>query len=305
MKSTLVHLIACCLIIPQLLKAQNAETAYVSVNHIKTAYKVAGLANRKEGKPIIIFESGLGMGGGNFEPVFPYLPKEAAYFVYDRNGIGQSEPDSSLKTDADVVEKLHLILQQLDIKPPYLLAGHSLGGAFIRLFESKYPNEVSGLVFIDPTDFMLTKEANELARAKSESAIGYQDLWVKMLTEMGADNNMPEGFRMEIERERLGSSGSFFKEYQELPAISNVPVAVLIAYNRRIEKFEQESSVKFGINIRPWFDAFDKIRIENYSGMIARNAHSFLMLLPEYSHGIHNQDPELAGAVISRIYYKS
>lgn len=305
MKSSTLNFIIFCLILPNIIIAQNSQTTYVSVNNIKTAYKVVGIENRKDGTPIIIFESGIGMGGGNFETIFPYLPKEASYFIYDRNGIGQSDIDINLKTDSDVVEKLHLILQQLGISPPYLLVGHSLGGPFIRLFESKYSAEVSGLVFIDPTDFMLSKEQNELCRKKSKSKIGYHELWPKMLSEMGNDKNMPEGFRMEMQREFHGSLKSFFNEYENLPVISNVPIAVLIAYNKHIEKFEQETSIKFGINARSWFDEFDKIRIENYSKMINKNRNSFIMLLPEYSHGIHNQDPELVGDVISRIYYKN
>ncbi|UMY65310.1 alpha/beta fold hydrolase [Flavobacterium sp. HJ-32-4] len=78
------------------------------------------------------------------------------------------------------------MLQQLHLKAPYLLVGHSLGGPFIRLFASRYPQEVAGMVFIDPTDFMLTPEQNETARQKAESAIGYREIWPKMLTEMSA-----------------------------------------------------------------------------------------------------------------------
>lgn len=79
------------------------------------------------------------------------------YFSYDRNGLGNSDPDPSLKSDQDVVDKLHLILSALEIKPPYLLVGHSLGGAFVRLFTAKYPDEIAGLVLIDPTDFYVNR----------------------------------------------------------------------------------------------------------------------------------------------------
>ncbi|UMY65292.1 MULTISPECIES: alpha/beta fold hydrolase [unclassified Flavobacterium] len=301
MKSLLLSFLVCWLLAPGLVQAQNTPNSFVSVDNRKMAYKVVGLENRKAGQPIIVFESGLGMGGGNFEPVFAHLPKDACYVVYDRNGLGESEADDRLKTDTDVVEKLHRMLQQLHLKAPYLLVGHSLGGPFIRLFASRYPQEVAGMVFIDPTDFMLTPEQNETARQKAESAIGYRELWPKMLTEMSADANMPEGVRMETKRELSGSTPSFFHEYQNLAPLPDIPVAVLIAYNRRIEKFEEETSIRWGIKLRPWMDAFDNVRIENYSGMIQKNRNSFVLLLPEYSHGIHNQDPELVAAMIGRV----
>jgi len=74
-----------------------------------------------------------------------------------RSGYSESEIDTTIKSDAQVIERLHKLLSTLEITPPYLMVGHSLGGPFIRLYTSIYPNEVCGLVFIDPTDFMLTK----------------------------------------------------------------------------------------------------------------------------------------------------
>lgn len=291
-------------IIPFWAAAQSSQTKYITINNIQTAYKSSGLESRPENKPVVIFESGIGMGGGNFDTVFPHLPNDIAYFVYDRNGIGESQTDSSLKSDADVVDKLHLILEKLNIKPPYLLVGHSLGGAFIRLFESRFPKEVSGMVFIDPTDFMLTKEENESARKKSGSKIGYRELWPAMLSDMANDGNMPQGVRLEMQRELNSSRPDFFKEYQNLRPLSNIPTAVLIAYNRHIERFEEQTNAKLGINGRLWFDEFDQYRIAHFSKIIGSNKNSFIMLLPQYSHGIHNQDPELVADVISRIYRK-
>jgi pimeloyl-ACP methyl ester carboxylesterase len=45
------------------------------------------------------------------------------------------------------------MLLQKGLKPPYLLVSHSFGGAYIRSFASMYPEEIAGLVFVDPVDF--------------------------------------------------------------------------------------------------------------------------------------------------------
>jgi thioesterase domain-containing protein len=50
-----------------------------------------------------------------------------------------------------VARDLGGLLQGLEIPPPYVLVGHSLGGLHIRAFAKLYPEEVAGLVFIDPT----------------------------------------------------------------------------------------------------------------------------------------------------------
>ena len=48
---------------------------------------------------------------------------------------------------------MNKILDTLNIKPPYILVGHSLGGLYIRGFANFYPDDLAGLIFIDRADF--------------------------------------------------------------------------------------------------------------------------------------------------------
>ncbi len=57
-------------------------------------------------------------------------------------------PATTLSTDAALLQRLHALLEALGIPPPYILVGHSMGGAYIRLFTALYPREVAGLIFI-------------------------------------------------------------------------------------------------------------------------------------------------------------
>ncbi|MBT1703216.1 alpha/beta fold hydrolase [Chryseosolibacter indicus] len=280
--------------------AQNTERKFIDINHVKMAYKTFGLESRKEGDPIIVFESGMGMGGGNFELLFPYLSKEVSGIVYDRNGLGESETDTTIVNDADVVKRLHTLLATLNIKPPYLLVGHSIGGPFIRLFTSFYPENTCGLVFIDPTDFMLTAEEDEHVKRSTSSVTGYHDLWRINLKHMGIDATLPFGLRREVKRELAASTPLFFKEYTHLHPLKNVPITVLISYNKPIEPYEAKMNeqLKLGINISPWWKELDRLRIMHYSDMIKMNQYSRVVLLPGYSHGIHHQDPELVAKSI-------
>jgi len=283
---------------------QSYSQEMVSIGNLRTSYLIKGLKNRKSNEPIVIFESGLGMEGDNFSVLFPKLMNDIPFFCYDRNGLGNSEPDVSLKSDNDIVTKLHLILSTLNIKPPYILVGHSLGGAFTRLFAAKYSNEVAGLILIDPTDFMLTKKEDAVATKTSNSQIGYQQLWIKMLSDMISDKNLSYGARLEMKRELAISENQFFKEYSNLPPLNNIPITVFIAYNRPIERYEKEMNAKLGINGRFWFDAFDNLRIKHYADLIKQNDNCELILLPGYSHGIHQQDPDKVGKSINNLFKK-
>lgn len=49
-----------------------------------------------------------------------------------------------------MADELFAVLQAAKIAPPYVLAGHSIGCQVARIFASKHPNLVKGILFIDP-----------------------------------------------------------------------------------------------------------------------------------------------------------
>lgn len=284
--------------------SQTSERKFVSVNNKQIAYKTFGLDERKANEPIVIFESGLGSGGGGYGSLLPFIQKSFVGIVYDRNGIGESEIDTSIKTDEDVIKRLHDLLVVLKINPPYLLVGHSIGGPFIRLYASMYPNEVCGLFFIDPTDFMLTKDEDNKVKINTSSSTGYRELFMINLKNIINDPSISDGFRNEAKRELNESSPEFFKKYKSLQPLKDIPVTVMISYNKHIEHYETEmnENLKLGINLIPWWKELDELRINHYAGMIKNNNSSQLILLPRYSHGIHQQDPKIVAEALISTY---
>lgn len=286
--------------------SQTSGRKFVSINNKQMAYKTFGLEGRKDNQPIVVFESGLGSGGGSNGSLFPFIENSFAGIVYDRNGIGESEIDTSIKTDADVIKRLHDLLATLKISPPYLLVGHSIGGPFIRLYASMYPNDVCGLFFIDPTDFMLTKDEDKKVKISTSSSTGYRELFVINLKNIIKDPLTSDGFRNEAKRELNESSPVFFKNYTSLQPLNDIPITVMISYNKHIEHYETEmnENLKLGINPIPWWKKLDEFRINHYAEMIKNNRDSRLILLPRYSHGIHQQDPKLVAEVLIDTYEK-
>jgi pimeloyl-ACP methyl ester carboxylesterase len=104
-------------------------------------------------------------------PRMMVLPAVAGFThvcAYDRPGtyapvgddelIGRSDPLPQPRTASDVVGELHALLQAAGIPGPYVLAGHSMGGLVVRLFASKYPDEVAGLVLVDPYSELIERQ---------------------------------------------------------------------------------------------------------------------------------------------------
>jgi pimeloyl-ACP methyl ester carboxylesterase len=102
-----------------------------------------------DGRPTVILEQG---GGGNalaWFQVQPELAQSTRVCSYDRAGQGWSQPGPLPRDGTHIASDLHALLAEAGITGPYVLAGHSYGGAFIRVFASQYPDEVAGLVLLD------------------------------------------------------------------------------------------------------------------------------------------------------------
>lgn len=113
----------------------------------------AGLENNQDNKPVIVFENGRGSTFNSWETVINEISKDYAVFAYNRPRIGLSEDDSIPPSMKYTVDNLRNMLKQKGLNPPYLLIGHSFGACYIRSFASYYPNEIAGLIFVDPHDF--------------------------------------------------------------------------------------------------------------------------------------------------------
>jgi pimeloyl-ACP methyl ester carboxylesterase len=69
--------------------------------------------------------------------------------MHDRAGLGSSDPVPGPRTSLEMVEDVRAVLDAAQIRPPYVLVGHSIGGFNVRVFAGRYPHEVVGMVLVD------------------------------------------------------------------------------------------------------------------------------------------------------------
>lgn len=101
------------------------------------------------GGPTVILEAGFVNDLRSFDKVQPEIANLATVVSYDRAGLGLSEGSSGSRSGEQIAEDLHALLTDLQMRPPYVLVGHSAGGLYVRSFAHLYPNEVGGMVFVD------------------------------------------------------------------------------------------------------------------------------------------------------------
>lgn len=100
--------------------------------------------------PTVVFDSGYGCTLNYWSSVSGELSTQTRMFMYDRAGIGESERDEKPRHSQQIIENLRSLLQKANVSPPYVLVGHSFGGLNVRLFASTYPEEVAGVILLDP-----------------------------------------------------------------------------------------------------------------------------------------------------------
>ena len=108
------------------------------------------LLEQGSGGPTVLFESGIAATNLNWRHIQETVSQFTHTASYDRGGLGWSSPASSARTPGNIAIELHTMLEGAGIKPPYILVGHSFGGLVMRRYALLYPEDVAGVLLVDP-----------------------------------------------------------------------------------------------------------------------------------------------------------
>jgi pimeloyl-ACP methyl ester carboxylesterase len=135
--------------------------------------------------PTVILEPGGGGSAASMGLITPAVARDSRVCVYDRAGRGWSDPAASPPDAAQIATDLHRLLARAPVPGPYVLAGHSFGGLYVRTYAAKYPGDVAGLVLVDSTaatsasvsaqeadSYSILKHVSSLAATTSRVGVG-------------------------------------------------------------------------------------------------------------------------------------
>jgi pimeloyl-ACP methyl ester carboxylesterase len=118
--------------------------------------RVSGTVRPRPKAPLATARGG---GGGPALPVSRgwFLDREqdrvaelTTSVLYDRAGTGWSEHVDLPRSAAEVADELRDLLRTAAVPAPYVPAGHSLGAFYARRYAQRFPDEVAGLLLLDP-----------------------------------------------------------------------------------------------------------------------------------------------------------
>jgi pimeloyl-ACP methyl ester carboxylesterase len=102
------------------------------------------------GSPAVVFLPGGGTVGLDYWNVQDRAARLTTSVVYDRAGTGWSDRVELPRTGVQVIDELRELLRVAGVPAPYLLAGHSLGGLYARHYATRFPDDVAGLLLMEP-----------------------------------------------------------------------------------------------------------------------------------------------------------
>jgi pimeloyl-ACP methyl ester carboxylesterase len=101
------------------------------------------------GRPTVILEAGFAGNSDDWIEVQGPLARATRTCAYDRAGLGYSLLIPGVHDAADEIADLSRLVDAADIRPPYVLVGHSYGGLLVRLFAHADPFDMAGIVLVD------------------------------------------------------------------------------------------------------------------------------------------------------------
>jgi pimeloyl-ACP methyl ester carboxylesterase len=102
------------------------------------------------GRPAVVLEAGIAASSLNWSLLHPQLAALTTTYSYDRAGFGWSTSQSRQCTLAKMSDDLHNLVTALGVPRPYIVVAHSFGAYIVTAFAQRYPEELAGVVLVDP-----------------------------------------------------------------------------------------------------------------------------------------------------------
>jgi len=209
-----------------------------------------------EGSPAVVFEIGLGGPLEEWAAVQSDVARFTRTAAYDRLG---SDRSMGVLTGGQIARELHAALTKAQLPPPYVLVGQSFAGIYNRIFAATYPEEVAGMVLLDPAHERFI-EWMEVHHPEYGLASIPRDRW-------------PEAAGIEATLDALKS----------MPALPDVPIIVVTGARRGHDRLRD-------VLLPTWIGMHDE-----WTRTLPQGRH---VLAEKSGHAIHIDEPDLAVGLI-------
>lgn len=292
-----------------------AREKYVKTVTGRVAYLESGI-----GSPAVVFVGGAGGLAIFWEPVRRTVAESTRALAFDRPGYGRSAPRENgfVTSSHRLADELSATLQVAGVESPIVLVAHSFGAFIARAFAAAHPDELAGMVLVDPahedewTDAYPESHrkgqsfaARGLAFIAGASLLGLPQLLARLpFIPMGGVDLLPKELRgparrLGARRSTLRTAAAEFAALESAAAemaglgdLGDLPL-IVIAHGKPAP-------------LPPGTSAEDAVRMEEAAQSslrsLARASNRGRLLASTAGHEIHLEDPEtVIGAVLELV----
>lgn len=231
--------------------------------------------HNKQGSATVIFESGLGDSMESWQKLLPLAEQNFSVFAYNRAGFDGSNSINKIRDSDTISLELASILTTLNISPPYILVGHSLGGIYMQTFLKRNPKDVKGLLLIDSI------HPNNLQRCQAASGQfcepGPIPFWAKPF--------YPNAVIGELKAWR-----SSLEQAQDSASLKEIPLSIIYA---------GQSPWGKEVDLNNWQKIQWRITLDNHAHLATLSPTSKLIQCQLCSHYIHQEKPDLVMSILN------
>lgn len=256
------------------------ESVQVDATGRRLALKRAG-----SGGPTVIFETGLGAESEEWEPVFQAVSEFTSVCLYDRANRGHSDPAPRPRSALDSAADLHALLAAAGILRPVVLVGHSLGGLIVRLYAYHHPQDVAGLVLVDP---MHEDQFDRLGPLFPQPALG------ETITSTQTRDFWTEGWRDPARNAEGVDFPASQAQAQAISSLGDIPMLVLTAGAYSHEAPREPAARQLAARLQ-------RLWQEMHQELLDQSSHAAHTLVETSGHFIQREQPEVIVAAVRQM----
>jgi pimeloyl-ACP methyl ester carboxylesterase len=183
------------------------------------------------GIPTVVIDAGLGDQLDKLRPLQQRLSGVTHVVTYNRAGYGQSEAGPLPRDCGREAEELKTLLEKARVPAPYVLVGHSLGALNVQVMAFKYPDDVAGMVLLDPPplSFILGQDYRDLRPMAEEMTAEWQAIADSAARSVAAQDRARSAFFRMIASEHREMFGETAALVGRISTFGDIPLVVVAA----------------------------------------------------------------------------
>ncbi len=246
-----------------------------------------------KGAPSVVIEAGITDQLDKLRPLQQRIARVTHVITYNRAGYGQSEPGPLPRDSGREAQELKALLEKASVPGPYVLVGHSLGALTMQVFASKYPDDVAGIVLLDPPplSFLLGQEYRDLRVMADRMTAEWQAIADSAAKSTDAQEQTRSAFFRMIASEHREMFGETARRAGAISTFGNIPLVVLAAG-------------KPNPNLGEVAEQYQRYWVEQSRTLTDKSTKGKFILAEGASHYLYLDVPELVAESILSVVYE-